>query len=1187
MVVPSELNIAENKQPDTMLNRAVENSPQASDEDEIPEDDMYASVALVYTISGTGTEALSIVPATGELRTTRILDFESGDERFEVTVTATDPTDRSDSIDLIINVTDEDEAPVGGGTNSAPVFDSATMTREVAENTDAGMEIGDPIMATDPQDQDITYSLGGEDVGYFDIESMMGQLMTKGALDHEAQSRYTVTVTAMDNDATDPLSSETTVIIMVTDVVELGTLSGPESPIEVMEGMDAVGTFMASGGAMDDTATWTLEEGTDAEHFSITGGVLTFETAPDYENPMGGADADSNEYMVTVKASAGGETDTITVTVMVTDVVELGTLSGPESPIEVAEGMDAVGTFMASGGTKSDTATWTLEEGTDAEHFSITGGVLTFETAPDYENPMGGADADSNTYMVTVMASAGGEMKMVEDVTIEVTDVVELGTLSGPESPIEVMEGMDAVGTFMASGGTKSDTATWTLEEGTDAEHFSITGGVLTFETAPDYENPMGGADADSNTYMVTVMASAGGEMKMVEDVTIEVTDVVELGTLSGPESPIEVMEGMDAVGTFMASGGTKSDMATWTLEEGTDAEHFSITGGVLTFETAPDYENPMGGADADSNTYMVTVMASAGGEMKMVEDVTIEVTDVVELGTLSGPESPIEVMEGMDAVGTFMASGGTKSDTATWTLEEGTDAEHFSITGGVLTFETAPDYENPMGGADADSNTYMVTVMASAGGEMKMVEDVTIEVTDVVELGTLSGPESPIEVMEGMDAVGTFMASGGTKSDTATWTLEEGTDAEHFSITGGVLTFETAPDYENPMGGADADSNTYMVTVMASAGGEMKMVEDVTIEVTDVVELGTLSGPESPIEVMEGMDAVGTFMASGGTKSDMATWTLEEGTDAEHFSITGGVLTFETAPDYENPMGGADADSNTYMVTVMASAGGEMEMMEVTVMVTDVVELGMLTGMKSPSHPENSMDTVATYTVSGGDGTTVNWSLGGADGSHFTLDGTDMSRMLKFKSAPDYEMPRGAAMSDTNTNTYMVTVKAEAGGVMEMVEVTVMVTNEEEDGTVNLSTMSPAVGSEVTASLTDPDGGITGTTWQWSKSMTMDGTFTDIYTATSMAYTPAEADEGYYLKVTASYTDGEGTGKTATVTSQSAVVGVGAVGPVQRYDTNGVEGIQIDELVKAIDDYFDADLSIDDLFEVIDAYFG
>ena len=62
------------------------------------------------------------------------------------------------------------------------------------------------------------------------------------------------------------------------------------------------------------------------------------------------------------------------------------------------------------------------------------------------------------------------------------------------------------------------------------------------------------------------------------------------------------------------------------------------------------------------------------------------------------------------------------------------------------------------------------------------------------------------------------------------------------------------------------------------------------------------------------------------------------------------------SAPDYEMP---ADADGdNEYMVTVKAEAGGEMAMQAVNVMVTNVVELGMLTAdMESPiSHPENSI---------------------------------------------------------------------------------------------------------------------------------------------------------------------------------------------------------------------------------------
>ena len=70
------------------------------------------------------------------------------------------------------------------------------------------------------------------------------------------------------------------------------------------------------------------------------------------------------------------------------------------------------------------------------------------------------------------------------------------------------------------------------------------------------------------------------------------------------------------------------------------------------------------------------------------------------------------------------------------------------------------------------------------------------------------------------------------------------------------------------------------------------------------------------------------------------------------------------------------------------------------------------------------------------------------------------MDGMLKFSSAPDFEMPRSAAMSATNTNTYMVTVMASAGGEMTTIpDVTVTVTNVPEDGTVTLNPTRPSVG--------------------------------------------------------------------------------------------------------------------------------
>ena len=347
---------------------------------------------------------------------------------------------------------------------------------------------------------------------------------------------------------------------------------------------------------------------------------------------------------------------------------------------------------------------------------------------------------------------------------------------------------------------------------------------------------------------------------------------------------------------------------------------------------------------------------------------------------------------------------------------------------------------------------------------------------------------------------------------------------------------FEGAPDYEAP---ADADTdNTYMVTVKAEAGGEMDMVE-VNVTVIDVDELGMVDGMESPSYAENRDDAVATYTVDSGSMADTAVWTLN-GADASQFTLDGTgmsrMLMFRSAPDYEMP---TDADTNnSYMVTVKAEAGTEIQMVEVTVTVTDVDELGELSGPGSFTQAEGGTDAMETYTLSGGDGSAVSWMLDGADASHFMLDGTGMSRMLMFESAPDYEMPRGQAMSDTNTNTYMVTVKAEAGGEIEMVEVSVTVTNEEEMGTVNLSPESPVAGSPVTATLTDPDGGITDLTWTWETSSDMTtwsaATGAVVSEGTTSTYTSVEDDADDYLRATASYTDSYGSGN-----SESGVSGV------------------------------------------------
>ena len=97
--------------------------------------------------------------------------------------------------------------------------------------------------------------------------------------------------------------------------------------------------------------------------------------------------------------------------------------------------------------------------------------------------------------------------------------------------------------------------------------------------------------------------------------------------------------------------------------------------------------------------------------------------------------------------------------------------------------------------------------------------------------------------------------------------------------------------------------------------------------------------------------------------------------------------------------------------------------------------------------------------------------------------------------------------------------------------------TDLEEEGVVTLPPTTPVTGTPFTATLSDPDGGETSITWQWSKSATESGSFTNISGATNPSYTPVDADLNAYLKVTASYTDRRGSGKSADATAGNTVI--------------------------------------------------
>ena len=90
---------------------------------------------------------------------------------------------------------------IGTPGNAKPIFSEGTHTsRTIPENTLPYNFVGNAIVATDADGDDLTYTLTGADAGLFDVNAESGQITVGAAtsLDYETQISYSVVVTATD-----------------------------------------------------------------------------------------------------------------------------------------------------------------------------------------------------------------------------------------------------------------------------------------------------------------------------------------------------------------------------------------------------------------------------------------------------------------------------------------------------------------------------------------------------------------------------------------------------------------------------------------------------------------------------------------------------------------------------------------------------------------------------------------------------------------------------------------------------------------------------------------------------------------------------------------------------------------------------------------------------------------------------
>ena len=226
----------------------------------------------------------------------------------------------------------------------------------------------------------------------------------------------------------------------------------------------------------------------------------------------------------------------------------------------------------------------------------------------------------------------------------------------------------------------------------------------------------------------------------------------------------------------------------------------------------------------------------------------------------------------------------------------------------------------------------------------------------------------------------------------------------------------------------------------------------------------------------------------------------------------------------------------------------------------------------------ENSPANTPVGTVAATDqnGDTLTYSVSGTDATDFqtvfALNTSSGQITVKPAGVVNFELKPQYVVTVSVTDNKNSEGSADAT-LDDTVTVTITVNNVDDPGTVTVTAGTPTAGTAIAATLSDPDGGVTGLTWQWQRSSaTMFDVWEDLTGATSASYTPDAQVIDRFLRAVASYTDTEGTGKTAHSAATPAVApATGAPTFAARVvsrsvDENSVSGVAVGVPVTATD---------------------
>ena len=521
-----------------------------------------------------------------------------------------------------------------------------------------------------------------------------------------------------------------------------------------------IGVPVTATDSDNDTLSYSLE-GLDAASFDIvsSSGQLKTKVVPNYET--------KSSYSVTVKATdPSNASDTITVTISVTNVDESGTVTfSYPSPFQVNEVLTAT---LSDPDGSATSVTWMWHRSTDQNNW---GNPISGATSANYMLVV----ADEAHYLratATYTDAVFGSGKTAQEVSKEVPNLnwppmfeIAPPTFSVPENSAAEVE----IGTPVTAADQEMDPLTYSLDD-TDGASFDIGSSTGQIKTkAPlDFET--------KSSYSVTVTARD----RPVDDPEVQSDTITVTINVTNEDDPGEVTLSsvQPQVDTLLEANLTDPDGSvsgeTWVWEKSTSRTN---GWGTISGATSVSY-TPVAG---DVNNYLraKVTYTDRHGPNKMayvVSDLVVRVeppsNNAPSFQSSTATRSVAENTPPGRNVGVpVTATDPDTNDTLTYSLE-GTDAASFALadpTSGQIKTKAPLDYEG-------SKNSYSVTVKATDPSGSYDTIVVTINVSDVNEaVSPPSNTKNPSQVTKSTpttvpNAPSGLMATRGDGEVTLNW---------------------------------------------------------------------------------------------------------------------------------------------------------------------------------------------------------------------------------------------------------------------------------------------------------------------------------------------------------------------------------------------------------------------------------